>query len=437
MRLAKVRTIAGFELWRAVRRPAYLFLTFGFPLFFALIGGVPAYLQRESITSQRERVAVYAAVDHSGLLYLRDRANEPPPEMAERIPPNTPVVAHETVGLLAIDDEEHARTLLRAGVVDGVVIVPADVVEAGQVRMIVPARISPLDISTATARGHVRSLLVQGMLHQHVPPQLAERVRSPLEGLEHFEMDEGGTVRRVEDVGLSALARLLIPVTLSMLLLMALMTTGGYLVQAIGAEKENRVIEVLLATVRPQELLAGKLLGLGAAGMLQFSVWAGGFALTLGGLLGVLEDVAVAVPWGAVMIAPVLFVIGYLFYGSLMLATGSLGGSASESQKLTLMWGMLALLPMLFVPAFLDDPHGLGPLVMHWVPFTAPLAIVLRMAQDPNGVDVWEIVGSVAVLLTCTWLSVRIGARVFRVGVLLSGGWPGWRQVLRQAEIVD
>ncbi len=438
MRLAKVSTIAGFELRRAVTRPAYLALTFGFPLFFALIGGLPAYLQRESLSAQLERAALYAAVDEAGLLYLDARASAaPPPELADRLPPGTPVVVHDTVGLFGVESEARARALLREGRVDGVVVVPRDLVAHGGVRMIVTAQISPLDVSVATARAHVGSLLVQGLLHERVQPELAERVRRPLEGLQHYEMDEAGQVRAVEDVGLSALARLLIPITLSMLLLMALMTTGGYLVQAIGSEKENRVIEVLLATVRPQELLAGKLLGLGAAGMLQFSVWSGGFALTLGALLGVLEDVAVSVPWDAVVIAPLLFVIGYLFYGSLMLATGSLGSSAAESQKLTLMWGMLALLPMLFAPMFLDDPHGLGPLVMHWVPFTAPLAIVLRMAQDPAGVEAWELVGSVGVLLVCTWLSVRIGARVFRVGVLLSGGWPGWRQVLRQAEIVD
>ena len=442
MRLAKVWTILLFELRSAVTRPAYLVMTFGLPLFFGLIGGVPAWLQREQISEELERTSVYAAVDQSGLLHLAERerpVEELDPVVRDELQrlAGHRVVVHETVALLATASEEEGRRRLEEGWVDGVIVVPEDVVADAPVRMIVPSRPSPLDVSAATTRSHVRMLLVQGLLHQRIPLDVSERVRDPLENLEHFEMDEAGALHRVEDIGLSAFARFLVPLTLSMLLLMALMTTGGYLVQAIGSEKENRVIEVLLATVRPQELLAGKLLGLGAAGMLQFSVWAAGFGVTLVGLLGVLEDIAVTIPWGALAMAPVLFVIGYLFYGSLMLATGSLGRSASESQKLTMMWGMLALLPMLFLPAFLDDPHGLGPLIMHWVPFTAPLAIVLRMAQDPAGVAAWEVGGSVAVLVVCTWLSIRIGARVFRVGVMLSGGWPGWRQVLRQAEIVD
>lgn len=443
MRAAKVWTILTFELWSAVTRPAYLLMTFGLPLFFGLIGGLPAWLQREQLSEQMERTSVYAAVDAGGLLYLSDREraveelDATTRSALSRVPEAERVVVHGSVALLPVSSEEEARVLLHEGRVDGVIIVPPDVVGSDPIRMIVPARPSPLDISAAATKGHVRTLLIQGLLHQRVPEELSERVRDPLENLEHFEMSADGELHVVEDVGLSALARLLVPVTLSMLLLMALMTTGGYLVQAIGSEKENRVIEVLLATVRPQELLAGKLLGLGVAGMLQFSLWAGGFALTLTALLGVLEDIAVPIPWSALAMAPVLFVIGYLFYGSLMLATGSLGRSAGESQKLTLMWGMLALLPMLFLPAFLDNPHGLGPLVMHWVPFTAPLAIIIRMAQDPAGVAAWEIGGSVAVLLVCTWLSIRIGARVFRVGVMLSGGWPGWRQILRQAEIVD
>lgn len=443
MRLSKVRTIAAFELKSAVTRPAYVLLTLGLPVFFALIGGLPAYLQREQLAEEMERTSLYAVVDDSGLLHLPERERAfSELDAADRaalpeLPPDLRLVVHETVALRPMPTEDEARALLVRGEVEGVVVIPEGYVEGAPIRMIVPTRPSPLDVSAATTKGHVRTLLVQGMLHRRVPVELAERVRDPLFGLEHFEMDGEGALHRVEDVGLSALARLLVPVVLSMLLLMALMTTGGYLVQAIGSEKENRVIEVLLATVKPQELLAGKLLGLGAAGLLQFGVWALGFVATLAALLGVLEDIAVEVPWGAVAMAPVLFVIGYLFYGSLMLSTGSLGQTASESQKLTLMWGMLALLPMLFLPAFLDDPHGLGPLIMHWVPFTAPLAIVLRMAQDPDGVHGWEIAGSVGVLIVCTWLSIRIGARVFRVGVLLSGGWPGWRQVLRQAEIVD
>lgn len=443
MRLPKVWTILTFELRSAISRPAYLLMTFGMPLFFVLVGGLPAWLQREAISAELDRTSVYAAVDQSGLLYLGERERDidsldaAARDALRRVPDRLRVVIHASVVLLPTDSEAEARRMLMRGWVDGVIVVPEDVVGGGVIRMIVPARPSPLDVSAATTRRHVRALLIQGLLHGQVPVEISDRVRDPLENLQHFEMDEGGRLREVEDVGLSALARFLVPLSLSMLLLMALMTTGGYLVQAIGEEKENRVIEVLLATVRPQELLAGKLLGLGAAGMLQFSIWAAGFGVTLVSLLGVLEDVAVPVPWGAIAVAPVLFVIGYLFYGSLMLGTGSLGRSASESQKLTMMWGMLALVPMLFFPMFLDNPHGLGPLIMHWVPFTAPLAIVLRMAQDPAGVAAWEIGGSICVLIVCTWLSVRIGARLFRVGVMLSGGWPGWRQVLRQAEIVD
>ena len=442
MRIAKVRTIAAFELRSAVRRPAYLFMTFGLPVFFLLIGGVPAYVQQEQLGEELHRTTLYAVVDESGLLYLEAR-QRPASSLSARVrselPPladDTPLVVHETVALSPMSRPAALAALARHGV-EGVVIVPADYVESGAVRMIVRAGPSPLDVSAAATRAHVRSLLVQGLLHNRVPPSLGERIRDPLEEIVHVEMDEAGALHRIEDVGLSAIARMMVPVVLSMLLLMALMTTGGYLVQGIGSEKENRVIEVLLATVRPQEILAGKLLGLGAVGLLQFGVWASGFVVTLLTVLGLLEDIAVEVPWDAVLLAPVLFVVGYLFYGSLMLATGSLGQTASESQKLTMMWGMLALLPMLFLPAFLEDPHGLLPLSMHWVPFTAPLAIVLRLAQDPEGVHAWEIAGSVGVLIVCTWLSVRIGARLFRVGVLLSGGWPGWRQVLRQAEITE
>ena len=442
MRLRKVSIIARFELTSAIRRPVYLAMTFGFPLFFAAISGLPVWIQGQSIVAEAERIVPYGIVDESGLLFLEERAQRDSVhdshvrELFPDLRPEEQVLVYDTVALRIYPRRDAALDALDRRSVSGVVIVAADYLRGGPVTIVhLPGR-PPIDVSQAATERHISNMLVQGLLHRKVEADVAARVRSPLSPARHVERVDGRLVP-VDATPVGTLARLALPFLLAMLLMMALMTTSGYLVQAIGVEKENKVAEVLLSAVRPQEILAGKLLGLGAVGLLQFAVWATSLLVSASVLMGLLEEVTLTVPWEAVIVAPAVFVAGYLFYGSLMLATGALGNSATESQKLTLAWGLLAVLPMLFLPAMLEQPHGVLATVLTWFPFTTPITLILRLALDPAGVPPWEVVGSFAALVAATWLVIRLGARLFRVGLLTSGSWPGWRQVLRQARIFD
>jgi ABC-2 type transport system permease protein len=275
---------------------------------------------------------------------------------------------------------------------------------------------------------------VQRLLVDRVPAIVAERVRNPL-SLVRTELGENGAERRVENRGVETVARLVVPVVLSMLLLMALMTTSGYLVQAIAIEKENKVVEVLLSSADPDEILMGKLAGLGSAGLLQFAVWSSMVVVGALWLAGLLEELQVSLPWNAIAVAPVFFVLGYLFVGSLMLATGSLGNTSAESQKLTLVWGLLTLLPILLLTVLMQEPNGWVAEALTWIPFTTPLTVVLRLALDPESMPWWEVAGAFGTLGLWTWISIRLGARLFRVGLLLSGSWPGFREIMKQARL--
>ncbi|MFA9411217.1 MAG: ABC transporter permease, partial [Deltaproteobacteria bacterium] len=125
--------------------------------------------------------------------------------------------------------------------------------------------------------------------------------------------------------------------------------------------------------------------------------------------------------------------LGYLFLGSLMLATAALGANAAESQKLTMGWAMLAILPLMVLVILLDEPNGILGQVMTWIPFTSPLTVIIRLAVDSSGIAWWEVIGSMLVLLVSTWVSIRIGARLFRVGFLLTGSMPSLAELWRQA----
>ena len=242
----------------------------------------------------------------------------------------------------------------------------------------------------------------------------------------------GVETRRIVDQALDLLMRTTIPLFLGVLLLTALLSASGYLVQTVATDKESKIVEVLLSSVTPEEILAGKLFGLGAAGLIQFAVWSSMVVVVALTASTALASV-VAVPWGAIVVSPVLFVLGYLFLGSLMLATAALGANAAESQKLTMGWAMLTILPLMVLVILLEDPHGALGQAMTWIPFTSPLTVIIRLAVNPDGIAWWEVGGSIAVLVLSTWLAIRVGARLFRVGFLLTGSRPSLAALWRQA----
>ena len=145
----------------------------------------------------------------------------------------------------------------------------------------------------------------------------------------------------------------------------------------------------------------------------------------------------VALPWTAISMAPILFVLGYLFIGSLMLATGSLGADIAESQKLTMGWAILALLPLMSILFLIEHPHGPIAKVLSVVPFSVPLALIVRLSVDPEGTQMTEVLVGVSSLVAATWLTVRVGARLFRVGLLLKGERPPLRELLRQSRLLE
>jgi ABC-2 type transport system permease protein len=237
----------------------------------------------------------------------------------------------------------------------------------------------------------------------------------------------------VPDSKEAIVGRLVLPLGFVMLLFTSILMSGSYLIQATATEKENKVIEVLLSSASADEVMTGKLLGLGGAGLLQVVVWIGMMLGVRSGFSELVAPLNVSVAWQAVVLSPILFVAAYLFLGSLMLGTGSLGGNVRESQQLGMMWAFLATVPLIFLPVLIAEPHSPVAHLLTWIPFSAPATLVFRMSLDPDGITLWETVGSLVMLVMSTWLSVRVASRLFRVGLLLTGARPGWRELLRQA----
>jgi ABC-2 type transport system permease protein len=256
-----------------------------------------------------------------------------------------------------------------------------------------------------------------------------------MKDLRRFSVTRTGDV--VDGSRAASAVRIAVPLVFTVLFLMSVLMTSGYLMQGTATEKENKVVEVLLASANPQEILAGKLIGLAGAGLLQISVW---LLMALGtgiSVVPLLLSANVSIPWSAVALAVPLFLIAFLFFGSLIMGTGSLGSNMREAQQLAMAWSLLAALPLIMMGVLLRDPHGVLGRILTWIPFTAAPTIMMRTSMDASAIAWWEIAGSFLVMIVATWFAIRLGARLFRVGLLSVGARPSFREILRQARLAD
>jgi ABC-2 type transport system permease protein len=436
----KIGTIATFEFLTAVKRPGYLITTFGMPVFMALYAGIVAIPAYFASRADREPV-VYGVVDPRGVLQLeRDIAagqSPVPPEVKQAL---------EAAGQGAMLDnallqsrfifrpfpsEQDARLALAARTLKGYYVVPEDYLSTGSIGIYSP---DTVNLGGNEARSVFSGLVREGLLKGRLDEGTKARVLDPLRASRRFSVTRSGALA---DGGRTAGAvRIIVPLLFTVLFLMSVLMTAGYLMQGTAVEKENKVVEVLLASANPDEILTGKLLGLGAAGLLQILVW---LLLLLVGGLGVVPLLiasSIEMPWVALAMALPLFLIAFLFFGSLMLGTGSLGSNMREAQQLAMVWSLTAALPMMMMAVLLREPHGTVARVMTWLPFTSGQLLMFRASTDLDFLAWWEIAGGFVVLILSTYAALRLGARLFRIG-LLSASRPKLSEVLRQARLAD
>ena len=434
----KTWTVATFEFLTAVRRPGYLIATFGMPLFMAAYAGVvaiPAYFASRGVREP----AVYGVVDQGGVLRIEkelESSQSPVPQELKQALEVTGRSGADVQGLMGsrfifrpYPSDAEARAALAGRTIKGYYVFPPDYIAKGVIDVYTQ---DTINLAGSEARNAFSNLVRQRLLSGRLDELTSARVVSPLRETRRFSVTKTG---QIADGGQAAgFVRVVVPLIFTVLFLMSVLMTSGYLMQGTATEKENKVVDVLLASADPDEILAGKLLGLGGAGLLQIAVW---MIFVLVGAIGVvplLMSSQIEMPWVALALAIPLFLIAFLFFGSLMLGTGSLGSNMREAQQLAMVWSLTAALPLMMMAVLLREPHGTVSRVMTWLPFSAGPMIMFRASTDLDFLAWWEVVGSFAVLLLSTWIAIRIGARLFRIG-LLSSSRPKLREILRQARL--
>jgi ABC-2 type transport system permease protein len=221
---------------------------------------------------------------------------------------------------------------------------------------------------------------------------------------------------RITDKGRggSGMAGMIFGFIIAFFLYMTIFLYGQTVLRGVLEEKTTRVAEVIVASVRPEILLAGKVIGVGAVGLTQLGIWMASGSVMWGLRMRFLG--AIAGP-------------GYTFYACLFAAVGAMVSSQEEANQAMQPVAMLLISAIIFVQPVATNPTGRLAQIMSWLPFSAPIIMPLRMTATP--LSTIEVAGSLLGVLAACFAAVWVAARIYRVGLLMYGKRPSIRELVR------
>lgn len=219
------------------------------------------------------------------------------------------------------------------------------------------------------------------------------------------------------------------------LLYMVVMLYGQQVMNGVLEEKSSRIVEVILATVRPIELMLGKLLGIGLAGLTQLAIWLGTMvALSAPAVVGALSLVPEGVQLPQVTLALVahfliLFLLGFALFATLYAAIGAATNNVQEAQQLAGFMVVFLVAPIFFMVPIINDPDSTLAVVLSMIPLLTPLLMMLRIAVKMP--PLWQILTAYAMTAAFVGFLIWVCARIYRVGILMYGKKPTFQELWR------
>jgi ABC-2 type transport system permease protein len=211
-----------------------------------------------------------------------------------------------------------------------------------------------------------------------------------------------------------------LPYAVTMLFYIIILSAASLLLSSVAKEKENRMMEILLVSVTPRQLLTGKIVALGLLGLTQTIVWVGTGRILLA-RSGTTFNLPIAfqLPPSFLIWGVVFFLLGYAVYASLMAGLGALVPNLREATQATIVVIFPLIIPIFLLSILINDPNGMLATILSLFPLTAPVAMMTRLSA--GNVPLWQTSLSAILLAVTAVLVVRSVARMFRAQTILSG----------------
>lgn len=431
----KIGIIIQREYLTRVKKKSFIIITFLTPILFAALMFLPSVLMMNSDKFDEKKVV--AVCDESGMFKGK----------FEDTDANSFLFLDQEIG--------EVKELVMEGVYDGVLYIPAT-------ELTIPsnAEIYSNDPLPMTLTTHIKSSMKQVIEHQKllalgIDPSVVKSATATV-NLQTIRMDdEKGEKKSFGEF------EMILGLFLAMIIYFVIFLFGSQVMRGVIEEKTNRIIEVLICSVKPFELMMGKIVGIALVGLTQFLLWV---VLSLGiytaataiagtpdiiangtvmaeqisdaqqltesdELLMEVMDVVNSIDFKAILLAFLLyFVGGYLLYAAMFAATGSACDNETDSQQFTLPISLPLIVAIVFSTVIANAPNSSLSIWLSMIPFTSPVAMMLRI---PYGVPYWQIAVSLGILtltfLVLTWIS----AKIYRTGILMYGKKTSWKELVK------
>jgi len=438
----KILAVIRREFVERVRTRAFIISTILFPLLMTTFTVLPALLLRRA--SGTKRVAViegtqgtFAARAAEALsLAPRRDSSVPIPFVVERLPAEGRVEAVRDSALRLTGLSKQGQ---QSNGFDGVLVLTDETLTTGRIQYYGANVGSPAEMRR---------------LEEILQP-IVQRER-----LERLGVDPGVVLKAVGNVdlvtqkvsdgkltGQSGAATFGLAYGMVFILYLTLMIYGSQVMTSVVEEKTSRIIEVLASSMRPFELMLGKVIGVGLVGLFQLSIWAatalylgtfgasfmgrilGGGATNTAAATAGSPGILSAVSPTLVLIFLVLFILGFLFYAAMFAAVGSMCSTVQDTQQVMMPVTLPIMLGIMTMFALINDPNGTLGRVITFIPFWAPFALPVRYSINP--LPAWEVLSAIAVMIVSVLAVAWLAGRVYRVGILSYGKKASFRDVAR------
>ena len=430
----KIGLIIKREYLTRVRKRSFLIMTFLGPILMAAIYIIPIML---ALNSHEEHLRI-AVVDESQ--WFEDRFNNTKEHTF--IPmPGQPI--------------DSVKEMVKNGVFNMALYVPPTQLNIPSNAVVYSIRQVPMEVETYISSVMEKEIEDQKLIAQGVDPEIVSAVKTNV-NLSVMRMDEKGNEKET-----FTKVQFTLGILLAMLVYMFIIFFGGQVMQGVSEEKTSRIIEVIISSVKPFQLMMGKIIGVSLVALTQFVMWIlltivlyVGFSAFIGisnpemissgtvmsqeitsndimsneSVQSILQIVH-SIDFGTIITTfLIFFVMGYLLYATLYAAIGSLVDNNTDAQQFTLPVTVPLIIAIISSFYIVNNPDSSLSIWLSMIPFTSPISMMVRI---PFGVPIWQIVVSVILLAGTFILMTWIAGKIYRTGILMYGKKLSYKEIFK------
>ena len=432
----KIGIIIEREYLTRVKKRSFLLITFLAPIFFAALMFLPGLLMLNSEKFDSKKTI--AVCDESTLFTGKFKDTDV----------NTFIYEEK--------DITDVKNLVREGVYDGVLYIPGT-----SLTLPVNAEIYSMNQIPMTLTDYINTTMKTVIEHQKllasgIDPDIVKAANTTIH-VQAIRMSEDENVEKKS----FGEFEFLLGIALAMVIYFVIFIFGSQVMRGVIEEKTNHIIEVIISSVKPFELMMGKIIGIALVGLTQFLLWG---ILTTGIYVAVAQflptqevfstgtvmteqiaeaaantdteqvltkvfDVIHSINFKAILWCFLFYFIGgYFLYSAMFAAVGSAVDNETDTQQFVTPISMLLIIPMVCSTIIANAPDSSLSLWLSMIPFTSPVAMMLRI---PFGVPIWQVVTSVALLFVTFIIFTWLAGKVYRTGILMYGKKVSWKEIIR------